>query len=130
MNRRTAYTALLSAFSAAVVRVSPAKAKAPTDSVYERSNGEINADVEPTNLACAFPDARRYGELILPPGLIVLSSMMNIPNRVRIRGANKRGTVLQAASAHSGPYMFFANNGTSSMFDCALEELTLDCNMT
>jgi hypothetical protein len=157
MNRRTAYTALLSTFSAAVVGVSPAQAKAPADPVYDRTASEISADVEPTNLAYAFPDARRYGvsgdgtdqtealkralsvakqtvagqlgaELILPQGLIVLRSMMNIPNRVRIRGANKRGTVLQAASAHPGPYMFSANNGTSSMFDCALEELTLDCN--
>jgi hypothetical protein len=157
MNRRAAYTALLSTLSVAAVSVSPAHANAPADPLHDRSTDEINAGVEPTDTAYAYPDARRYGvsgdgsdqtealqralsvakqpvsrqlgaELILPQGLIVLGSMIAIPNRVRVRGANKRGTVLRAAPGHPGPYMFFANNGTSSMFDCALEELTLDCN--
>jgi hypothetical protein len=155
MNRRSAYTALFS--SAAAIAAVRAQDQPPAGPVHARTQAEIDANVLPLNPAYPFPDARRYGvsgdgsdqtealnhalsvakqpvkgqlggELVLPQGLIILKSMITIPNRVRIRGANKRGTVLQASADHPGPYMFFANNGTSSMFDCPLEDLTINCN--
>jgi hypothetical protein len=157
MDRRTIYTGLFASTAAAVVGTARARDKTPSAPVYDRMRSEIDVNVYPANLAYPFPDARRYGvwgdgtdqtealnralsvaqqsvhgqlgaELLLPQGLIVLNSMITIPNRVRIRGVNKRGTVLQATTKHTGPYMFLARYGTSSMFDCALEELTLDCN--
>lgn len=64
----------------------------------------------------------------LPRGTAILSATQNIPNRVRIIGENKRSSVLKAASGHTGPYMFTAVNGTSSMFDNALQDLTVNCN--
>jgi len=156
MDRRTVYAALFSSAATAAIGTARAQGKG-SGPEYARTSAEIDANVVPVNLAYPALDARRYGvsgdgtdqtealsralsvakqavkgqlgaELLLPQGLIVLKSMITIPNRVRIRGVNKRGTVLQAASTHAGPYMFLANNGTSSMFDCALEELTLDCN--
>ncbi|WP_283419245.1 hypothetical protein [Sphingopyxis sp. Geo48] len=65
--------------------------------------------------------------VLLPRGEIEVSSSFNIDNRVTLMGVNKRGSRLKAV-AHSGPYMVTADNGTSSMFDNALERLTLDCN--
>lgn len=64
----------------------------------------------------------------LPRGTAILSATQNISNRVHIKGENKRGSVLKAATGHAGPYMFTAVNGTSSMFDNALEDLTVNCN--
>lgn len=64
----------------------------------------------------------------LPRGTAILSAKQNISNRVHIKGENKRGSVLKAATGHAGPYMFTAVNGTSSMFDNALEDLTVNCN--
>ena len=66
-------------------------------------------------------------------GTSLLSSEVVLPNRVRLLGYNKRGTYFQASAAwNSGtsPWMFHAVNGTSSMFDSTLENLTVDCNNT
>lgn len=65
--------------------------------------------------------------LFLPQGTTMLSSQKNIPNRVNIQGANKRGTFLRATPGHTGPYMLTAVNGTGSMFDNSLKDLTVDC---
>lgn len=64
----------------------------------------------------------------LPRGEIQVTASFNIDNRVSLLGVNKRGSRIKAAVGHSGPYMATADNGTSSMFDNALESLTLDCN--
>lgn len=64
----------------------------------------------------------------LPQGVVALASTQNIPNRVRVEGINKRGTVLRATAAHAGPYVLTATNGTSSMFDNSVERLTVDAN--
>ena len=64
----------------------------------------------------------------LPRGELELSAAIRLANRVTLRGVNKRGSRLKAAKAHRGPFMVVADNGTSSMFDNALEQLTLDCN--
>lgn len=67
-------------------------------------------------------------EIYVPQGNYILESTLNIPNRVAIVGANKRGSFLQAAVGHTGPYMFTVVNGTSSMFDNPLQKVTIDCN--
>lgn len=64
----------------------------------------------------------------LPQGVVALASTQNIPNRVRVEGINKRGTVLRATAGHAGPYLLTATNGTSSMFDNSVERLTVDAN--
>lgn len=61
-------------------------------------------------------------------GEVSLTTPFNIENRVGLRGQNKRGSRLKAASAHPGPFMMTVENGKSSMFDNAIERLTLDCN--
>lgn len=61
-------------------------------------------------------------------GVSILSSMVTLPNRVRVLGANTRGSSFQAKNTHPGPWMFNAKNGTSSMFDSTLENVTVDCN--
>ncbi|MBU0824411.1 MAG: hypothetical protein KKA44_03245 [Alphaproteobacteria bacterium] len=64
----------------------------------------------------------------LPRGELEVSSSIALANRVTLRGVNKRGSRLKATKTHRGPFMVIADNGTSSMFDNALEQLTLDCN--
>jgi hypothetical protein len=66
--------------------------------------------------------------LLILQGTSILSSTLNIPNRVGIFGVNKRGSVFKASASHSGPYMFTVVNGTSSMFDNPLQKLTVNCN--
>lgn len=68
------------------------------------------------------------GEVALPNGTIILSSMLNLQNRVRVRGINKRGAHLKADASHTGPAMFSVVNGTTSMFDNGLIDCYLDCN--
>lgn len=63
----------------------------------------------------------------LPRGELLLSTPIMLANRVTLRGVNKRGTRLKAAQGHRGPFMVVAENGASSMFDNALEHLTVDC---
>lgn len=67
-------------------------------------------------------------KVLLPHGTAIVDTAFNIPNRVSIHGLSKRGSVLKADSGHAGSYMFTADNGTSSMFDNGLHDLTLDCN--
>jgi hypothetical protein len=84
-----------------------------------------------TNALGAADDTRSGAEgnvLELPQGISILASTKNIPNRVRVLGRNKRGSVIKAHASFSGTYMFTVDDGTNSMFDNALEHLTLDCN--
>lgn len=64
----------------------------------------------------------------IPRGIIPVSAPFNLNNRAMIKGVNRRGSVIQADPAHSGPSMVTVINGTTSTFDNRLEELTLDCN--
>jgi hypothetical protein len=57
-----------------------------------------------------------------------MTASFNVADRVSVAGFNKRGSVLKANAAHTGPYMVTAVNGTSSMFDNCLRDLTLNCN--
>jgi hypothetical protein len=63
-------------------------------------------------------------------GIVPISSMVNLPNRVRVLGNNKRGSYFQAVPTFSGPAVFNAKNGTQSMFDSTLENCTVDANST
>jgi hypothetical protein len=64
----------------------------------------------------------------IPHGVTALASTQNVPNRVRVQGINKRGSILRATAAHAGPYMLTVTNGILSMFDNSLERLTVDAN--
>lgn len=64
----------------------------------------------------------------LPRGEIVTLAPFNLANRVTLMGVNKRGTRIKAGAGHSGSFMMTVDNGSSSMFDNAVERLTLDCN--
>lgn len=64
----------------------------------------------------------------IPRGLQLLTTQFNIGNRVSLDGANKRGSILQADPAFTGPSMVAVINGTTSTFDNHLSKLTLDCN--
>jgi hypothetical protein len=66
--------------------------------------------------------------VVLPQGTLSVSSMITLPNRVTLRGSNGRGTIIKATAGHSGPWMFHAVNGTSSMFNSFLQNLHIDCN--
>lgn len=70
------------------------------------------------------------GNVVTAPvtGISLLSSMVNLPNRVRIVGANKRGTYFKATGGFSGSFLFNAANGTSSMFDSTLDNVSVDAN--
>lgn len=57
-----------------------------------------------------------------------MTASFNVADRVSVAGFNKRGSVLKANAAHTGPYMVTAVNSTSSMFDNCLRDLTLNCN--
>ena len=57
-----------------------------------------------------------------------MTASFNVADRVSVAGFNKRGSVLKANAAHTGPYMVTAVNATSSMFDNCLRDLTLNCN--
>ena len=61
-------------------------------------------------------------------GVYTIGSTITIPNRGRVLGRNKRGNYVKALGTFSGTSMFNAVNGTSSMFDSTLENLTVDAN--
>jgi hypothetical protein len=73
-------------------------------------------------------DSAQGQTVVLPRGTLDLTSAFNLANRVTLRGVNKRGAILKADAAHTGPYMVTVVNGVSSMFDNRLESLTLDAN--
>ena len=72
-------------------------------------------------------------EVFLPTGTYLISSRITLPNRVGLRGANGRGTVIKPHSSFADLYMFHAVNGTSSMFGSYLSDMYIDArgkNMT
>ena len=72
-------------------------------------------------------------EVFLPTGTYLISSKIILPNRVGLRGANGRGTVIKPHSSFADSYMFHASNGTSSMFGSYLSDMYIDArgkNMT
>jgi len=72
-------------------------------------------------------------EVLLPTGTYLISSRITLPNRVGLRGANGRGTVIKPHSSFADSYMFHAVNGTSSMFGSYLSDMYIDArgkNMT
>lgn len=89
---------------------------------------------ESASLAAALAEAsetRDGGQgqtVLIPRGEITTSASFNLPNRATLSGVNKRGSRIVADPAHSGPYMATVVNGTSSMFDNPMVNLTLDCN--
>jgi hypothetical protein len=69
----------------------------------------------------------------LPTGSYAIDSMITLPNRVALRGANGRGTVIKPHGSFLDSYMFNAVNGTSSMFGSRLDDMYIDArgyNMT
>jgi hypothetical protein len=72
-------------------------------------------------------------EVLLPTGTYLISSRITLPNRVGLRGANGRGTVIKPHSSFADSYMFHAVNGTSAMFGSYLSDMYIDArgkNMT
>lgn len=68
------------------------------------------------------------GKATLPSGIGITSSQITLPNRISLRGQGNRATTLKAAAGHTGPYMFNAVSGTSSMFGSIVQDLAIDCN--
>ena len=64
----------------------------------------------------------------LPFGLYLISSTLDVPNRVRIVGSAARGAVIKADAAFVGTHMIEFANGVIAMFSTGLEYLSLDCN--
>jgi hypothetical protein len=72
-------------------------------------------------------------EVFLPTGTYLISSRIALPNRVGLRGANGRGTVIKPHSSFADSYMFHASNGVISMFGSYLADMYIDArgkNMT
>lgn len=59
-------------------------------------------------------------------GVYYISSRITLPNRVGLRGANGRGTVIRCFSTFVDSYMFHAVNGTSSMFGSWMWDFYID----
>lgn len=67
----------------------------------------------------------------LPTGIAYINATINLPNRVRIKGQNCSGTIIRATTPFTTPtvpFMFYASNGTTSMFDSILEDMFVDAN--
>lgn len=133
--------------------------------IIGQTPAEVLAGVVPTNTAFPPLDVRRYGALFngdnvtaplkqaiavagqtvsgqqgatvtLPTGLGLVSEQLVLPNRVIVRGQNKRGTVLRVVPGFAAGWMFHAFGGTwsgsvytangGSMFDSRVESLTID----
>jgi hypothetical protein len=61
-----------------------------------------------------------------PTGTYLINKTINMPNRVGLQGANGRGVTIKAASPFTGAAMFYAVNGTSSMFGSWINDMYLD----
>lgn len=73
------------------------------------------------------------GVVYFPTGTYLISSRINMPNRVGLQGANGRATIIKPHSTFSDSYMFHAVNGTSSMFGSYIRDMWIDArgkNMT
>lgn len=61
-----------------------------------------------------------------PTGTYMVNKTINMPNRVGLKGANGRGTTIKALAPFTGAAMFYANNGTASMFGSWINDMYLD----
>lgn len=90
------------------------------------------ADEQRLLAALAEAGASRNGGLgqtvALPRGRLEVSAPFNTPDRVSLVGVNKRGSVIAPSRGFGGDCLVTATRGRLSMFDNALERLTLDCN--
>lgn len=126
-----------------------------------RTPAEVAAGVTPINTAYDPYNVRRYGAkgdgvtddtaainaailvasqtnagapgsaVLFPVGTYEISSTITLPNHVKLVGANKEASVIQAISTWNSttyPFMFKADNGSSSMFDSTTEDILFDCN--
>jgi len=94
-------------------------------------------DTAAINAAIAYAASTINGaagmEVFFPTGTYLISSKINMPNRVTLRGANGRGVVIKPHSSFADSYMFHASNGTSAMFGSMLRDMYIDArgkNMT
>jgi hypothetical protein len=72
-------------------------------------------------------------EVYFPTGTYLISSRIAMPNRVGLKGANGRGTIIKCHSSFSDSYMIHASNGTSAMFGSWIRDMWIDArgkNMT
>lgn len=104
---------------------------------YAADNNPLTASANVTALNTAITVASTTvagatgATVILPTGIAYINQTINLPNRVRIVGQNLSGTIIKAASPFTTtnvPYMFYASNGTTSMFDSILQDLFIDCS--
>lgn len=68
------------------------------------------------------------GQVVVPAGVISVSSSVSLRNRVRLVGAGKRSTVIKASASFSGTYVLYMDDDATFGFDSRVERLTIDCN--
>lgn len=70
------------------------------------------------------------GGVRLPPGTYLVSSQIVVKNKVELRGAGKRATVIKATNTFPSGTAVVRLGATSEelVFDCALHDLGVDCN--
>lgn len=66
------------------------------------------------------------GVLYFPVGECLISEQVNLPNRVALKGANGRATIISPMAGFSDDYMFYANNGGISMFGSRIDDFYID----
>ena len=67
------------------------------------------------------------GTVYFPQGTYLISSSISLPNWVALKGTG-RGSEIIASPTFSSQQMFYAANGTGSMFGSRLEDLSLNAN--
>lgn len=85
----------------------------------------------PLRSAIAAAAAEKGGQgktVFIDTGAYFITSTIILPNRVALRGANGRGSIIKAANGFSGQAMFYAVNGTTSMFGSFLSDLFIDAD--
>ena len=73
------------------------------------------------------------GVVNFPMGAFLISSRINMPNRVGLQGANSRATVIKPHATFADSYMFHNVNGTTSTFGSWIRDMYIDArgkNMT
>jgi len=96
--------------------------------LVDNSNDDTAEITAALTAASATVAGAQGASVFVPTGTALISSAINIPNRVTIHGNNKRGSIIKADAGFSGGAMFTVVNGTSSMFDNALKDLTVNCS--
>ena len=94
---------------------------------------ELAAWQAAVNFASSAVDGAQGAYVRCKTGVTEISATLNLPNRVAISGENGRGLVFKPHSSFASTQMFFAANGTSSMFGSRIENCYIDArgkNMT